>query len=278
MTDPKGKTNMEKYHELFNSFSDTNVKIADMIEAGKSKQKTYSNLVIKMEKLKGDLFEAEKTKDVVQLSESAKTHLIDVYVSAKYNRRNDIETWAMKKGTEVEKDSITMLSKYDKTFYVKNTEHLSNLYIKGTPDIRIQKHKEVIDIKSCWNAHTFFRNLESEVKSLYYWQLQGYMWLDGAIASRLVYCLTDTPEHLIDLEANRMRRMLPPSIVEQAVEEMKAQLYFNDIPLREKIIEQYVTRNDADIENGQKRIVIAREYLNMINEKAEIKSLNTILK
>lgn len=216
-------------------------------------------------------------KNKGELSEGAKTHLIDIYVANKYGRHDDIITSAIEKGTAVENDSITIYSAYRREFYRKNEEHLSNDYIKGTPDIRDKSKKEVIDVKSNWDAFTFFRNLTEPVKKIYYWQLQGYMWLDNAASSRLVYCLVNTPEFIIDAEAARLRYKVPSSQLEEAIELMRANLLFNDIPYRERIIEQKIERNQADIDRIKAAVIKGRSYLDKLHKEANVRALNTEL-
>lgn len=210
-----------------------------------------------------------------QLSEGAKTHLLDVYVANKYNRHSDIITPAILKGTSVEEDSITLYSRYKREFYKKNVEHLSNEFIKGTPDIRNKIRKEIYDVKSCWDLFTFIKNLGEPVKKLYYWQLQSYMWLDNAVSSRLVYCLVNTPEFIIEAEAARLKYKVHPSELEEAIVNLRLQLIFNDIPYRERIIEQKIDRNQGDIDRLKAMVIKGREYLNSLEKEMKLRTLNT---
>lgn len=216
-------------------------------------------------------------KNKGELSEGAKTHLIDIYVANKYNRHDDIVTPAILKGTTVENDSITIYSAYRREFYRKNDEHLSNDYIKGTPDIRDKVKKEIIDVKSNWDAFTFFRNLTEPIKKLYYWQLQGYMWLDNAVSSRLVYCLVNTPEFIIEAEAARLKYKIPPSQLEEAITIVRNNLTFNDIHYRERIIEQKIERNQGDIDRIKAASIRGREYLSKVEKESKLRALNTEL-
>lgn len=221
---------------------------------------------------------AKADKDAGLLSESAKIHLIDVYAAAKYGRHNEIETLAMKKGTFMEEQAITLYSAYRKEMYRKNTEQLHNKFIKGTPDIRVKQRREVYDTKVCQDIFTFLRNLNTKVKQLYYWQLHGYMWLDEAANSRLAYCLVDTPEHLIDAEAARLKYKIPANQLEWAIEELRKQLTYNDIPYRERIIEQHVKRKESDITRIERAVNQGRLYLQTIEEQTKLRSLNTEIK
>lgn len=138
------------------------------------------------------------------ISESTKTHLIDVYVSNKYNRFIEISGKQLDKGNEVEEDSITVISRITKTFFKKNEESLENEYIKGTPDLYIGNsilEAEVIrDAKSSWDVYTFNRTKHKSLFDNYKWQMVGYMALTGAKEAYVDYCLNNTPYHILNGE------------------------------------------------------------------------------
>jgi hypothetical protein len=204
------------------------------------------------------------------LSETCKTHLIDVYVQNKYGRQTDITNKYIEKGLQVEEDSITLFSRVKKTFFKKNDQHLSNSFIKGTPDLftglEIREAETIIDIKSSWDIYTFFRVHTKELNKMYYWQLQGYMALSGAIKAKLVYCLVNTPEtFLIDEKRKLFYRMGAgteenPEYIKACAELEKA-MTFDDIPMNERVIEFEIERNDSDITALYKRVDQARNYL-----------------
>ncbi len=56
-------------------------------------------------------------------------------VAEKYGRRRDIQTKQMKKGIEVEDDSIDLLNNFWGVDYGKNEHRFTNDYISGHPDI-----------------------------------------------------------------------------------------------------------------------------------------------
>lgn len=141
----------------------------------------------------------EPKKKSETLSEGTKTHLVDVFVSAMYHRREEITSKFLTKGNAREEDAITLLSRVTKTLYKKNTERLSNHFITGEPDVyegeSIRKAATTTDTKTSWSAHTFFRAKMKEVDPMYYWQGQGYMILTGAKHHTVAPCLvngTDT--------------------------------------------------------------------------------------
>lgn len=198
-----------------------------------------------------------------ELSETTKTHLIDKFVSVKYGRETEIVSKYTSKGLMVEEDSLTLYSRFLGRFLTKNEERLSNDFIAGTPDV-IKEH--IIDIKSSWDIFTFFRTKDKAVNPNYYWQMQGYMALTGAESSTLAYCLTDTPDVLINDEKRKLlwkggfTSELSPEYLE-ACEKIDLLLKYDDIPLKERVIEIEVKRNESDINRIYKRVEECREYM-----------------
>lgn len=215
-------------------------------------------------------------KDAGNLSESAKTHLIDVFVSNKYGRNTDIQNKYIQKGLMVEEDSITLYSRVTKKFHKKNELPLSNEFIKGTPDLfigeEIKSASHIIDIKSSYDIFTFFRNHNSELNKMYYWQVQGYMDLTGALSASVVYCLVDTPNVIINDEKRRLMWKMGVATDEntefkQACDELDRLLTYSDIPMQERVIEFYVERNQADIDRIHDRVLKGRNYLSEIENQ-----------
>lgn len=205
------------------------------------------------------------------ISETTKKHLVDVFVSSKYGRKTEIKTKYTNKGLEVEEDSITLYSRATKQFFKKNEDRLSNEFIQGTPDLYLGESINiadlVIDIKSSWDIFTFFRASQDSVKKLYYWQLQGYMALTGAKNAKLVYCLIDTPFHLIEDEKRRMFYSMNAGTTDnkdyqEACDEIEKNLTYPDIPFQERYFEIEIERNDADIEKLYNKVIECRNYMN----------------
>lgn len=145
----------------------------------------------------------EPQKKSELLSETCKTHLIDVFVSAKYGRREELTSKFLDKGNECEEDSVTLLSRVTKHLYKKNSERLTNNWISGEPDLykgeSIRNAEETTDTKTSWSAHTFFRVQKDALNKMYYWQGQGYMALTGAKRHTVSYCLVNgTPQAITD--------------------------------------------------------------------------------
>ena len=205
------------------------------------------------------------------ISETTKTHLIDVYVSEVYGRKTEIFNKYISKGNQVEEDSITLFSRVNKEFFTKNEKHLSNDYIKGTPDLfqgaSIDNADKIIDIKSSWDIFTYFRTRGKDMNKMYYWQLMGYIALTGAQSATLAYCLVDTPDTLLNDEKRKLHWKMGliddnhPDFIE-ACEEIDRLGKYNDIQLKDRVYTIHVERNESDINRIYQRVMEAREWMN----------------
>jgi len=144
----------------------------------------------------------EKRDAPPELAQTVKTNLIDIFVSAKYGRREEITSKFLTKGNLCENDAITLLSRVSKIFFKKNDLRIANEMIIGEPDLFIgeslKESSETFDTKTSWSAHTFFRAKNEALNDNYYWQGQGYMCLTGATKHTVAYCLVNgTPETII---------------------------------------------------------------------------------
>lgn len=211
------------------------------------------------------------------LSETTKTHLTDVFVSNKYGRNTDIHSKYINKGLAVEEDSITLYSRLQKKFFSKNESSLENDYIKGTPDLfvgkSINESEMIIDIKSSWDIFTFFRVQTQPLNKQYYWQMQGYMALTGAKKSKLVYCLVNTPDQMINDEKRKLMWKMgmidENETTDEAFAELERLMIYDDIPIEERIFEINIERNELDIERLYYKVELARKWMNenLFNEK-----------
>ncbi len=206
------------------------------------------------------------------LSETTKTYLMECYIKEKYGREKNIINKYIEKGLQVEENSITLYSRNTKIFFKKNKDKLENDYICGTPDLfigaSIREAKEVIDIKSSWDIYTFFATMTKPLNKDYVYQLQGYMQLTSAPVAKLVYCLVDTPESLIQDEMKRTQWKMgvaDPSVNETylaACDYIQKSMTFEDIDLKERYIENVIQKESID--SVYKRIELCRQFLNKI--------------
>lgn len=228
---------------------------------------TVTNIKFRCSSLGLLMTEPRSSKEV--LSETTKSYLTEVYVAHKYGRMKDVQNRYTIKGLKVEEDSITLLSRVTKVFFKKNTERISNRYISGVPDLFegkvIRKAEIIYDVKSSWDIFTFFKETTENLNKKYYWQLQGYMALTGAKTSTLAYCLTDTPDVLINDEKRRlffkMGLIDETPEFEEACREIERLSVYDDVPLSERVRLIRIDRNEEDIQRLYVRVRQCRQYI-----------------
>lgn len=205
----------------------------------------------------GKLLEKKNAKP--KLSTGAKTYLEKLFKEEYFGKKTDISSKFMEKGNEVEEKSITLYSKVTGTFFVKNKEHFENDYLTGTPDMIKDK---VPDIKSSWNLETF-PMFDTELKNdLYYWQVMAYMELTGVHKGEVVYCLVDTPDHLIQDEIRRQAWLngyidIPAEFESEIIDKMT----FSDIPEKYRVKAFEVVYDKKTVKQMYAMIKLARNYM-----------------
>lgn len=209
-------------------------------------------------------------KEAGILSKTAQKHLIEVYIAEKYGRKRDIQTKQMKKGIEAEQDSIDLLSMYLKIPFAKNDKRFTNDFITGFPDII--DNDRIIDIKSSYDLWTFLGNIPDKLDSLYYWQMQSYMWLTNAKSAMITYCLVNTPLSIVEQEKYYLLKKMDvvteenPEYVKEAMR-IEFNMTFDDIDINERVLVFNVERNEDDILKIQHKVEKAREFLSEIENK-----------
>lgn len=203
------------------------------------------------------------------LSETCKTHLVDLFVADHYGRHTDTFNKYVEKGLSVEEDSITLYSRVKRVYFKKNNTRLKNDFINGEPDLytglEISAADSIIDIKSSWDLYTFTRAKYSPVNKQYWWQLQGYMALTGAKESRLAYCLINTPEQMINDEKRKLMWRMGVATDEdktylRACEEIDRNMTYDDIPMVDRVNEILIPRDDEAIQRIYDRVKECRAY------------------
>lgn len=199
------------------------------------------------------------------ISETTKTHLIDVYVSKRYGRKSDISSKAIEKGLAVEEDSITLYSRLKGIFIRKNERMFKNDFLQGTPDAIIGG--VVVDFKSSWDIFTFHRSKFGKLNQQYYWQLQTYMYLTGCKSAKLVYCLIDTPQLMIEDEKRRLgwkMGLIDPTVNEDwvnASERLEEKMVYSDIPISERAHEVKINYDPQAMDRVCQRVIDCRHYM-----------------
>jgi hypothetical protein len=231
-------------------------------------------------------------RDNPELAEGVKTHLIDVFASQYYGRKEEINNKFLNKGNAREEDSVTVVSRLTKTLFVKNDKRLRNAYIQGEPDMfigeSIDTAQHTVDTKTSWSLHTFLRSKYKKLDPLYYWQGVGYMDLTGAQSHTVAFCLVNgLPEVIMKEKKDLAFRIKETDLTSDAFKNKCKQIEINhifdieafikecpnfpfdndidswrfDIPLKERMHVVKFRRNEADIRKMHDRVLQCREHL-----------------
>jgi len=212
-----------------------------------------------------------------KLSDTCTTHLLEVYGYVKFGK--DPTSASQKnrytiKGNACEQDSITLLSLTDRQFYLKNEEHVSNKYLKGTPDIylgnSIMEASHIIDVKSKWDLLTFLNVIDQPTPPVYDWQINCYMDITGAKEGEIAHTLVNTPDSIIQ---NELRKLLYEMDVatdenpeyKKAAEKLINNMTFDNIPAAQRIYKVPIIKRD--MYPMYKRIEMCRTWLAEFDEK-----------
>lgn len=123
---------------------------------------------------------------------------IKTYIENTDNRYKEVKSKYLEKGVLNETNAIELVNEVLKTNFSKNDQRLTNEYLTGECDVL--EPNEIADVKCSWDRFTFE---ESRLAESYEWQLRGYMELYDKPKSRVIYCLTDAPDHMILKELER---------------------------------------------------------------------------
>lgn len=155
----------------------------------------------------GKLMTEPKTKAEGPLSVGAKTAIREIAAQEIFGVDFDVSSKQMEKGILVEQDSIDLLNAVRGLMLSKNTERRSNGLITGECDLYDPDRQCGHDVKSAWSLQTFplcLEDITSATRSLYEWQMRGYMWLWDCPRWEVNYCMVDTPDNLIGYEPQHL--------------------------------------------------------------------------
>ncbi len=263
MTNPKGKSNMEKYLDASCVFED---KMQKFMNCDPDNQKLYETLADQMAKAKELVSVLKPIKDIPHLSQTCKNHLADIYTRVVYGRHEDIESKYIEKGLLLEEDAITNYALLTGNMFKKNKQRRKNEFIEGEIDFEDKDY--VVDTKVNWSIFQYNRVVGQKFKPLYKWQLKGYCWLWDKPKARLAYCLLNTPEHLIQREERRLQYNWIGSgeDLEEAYAKLRHNHIYDDIPLEEKVrvFEADIKKSDKDVIAA--RVIDCRKYLMNFNK------------
>jgi hypothetical protein len=214
----------------------------------------------------GKIMTSPKSKGEV-LSQTTKTYLHELAIEEIYGIRKEFSSRYTDKGNEVEDLSIALCNDVlDIGFIYKNEEHFTNDWITGTPDVNT--NEILLDVKSSYDATTFpFFDTELTNK-MYFYQMQGYMFLTGKEESLLCYCLIDTPLQIVEDEIRREH--WKASLIEESLDLrafVQAKHTFGHIPKEKRLKVFKIAKDDKVIEDIKTRIEQCREYYNELIQK-----------
>lgn len=138
---------------------------------------------------------AKPDKDVLPVG--AMTFLTKKASQIVLDWRENIDTFPMQKGIDVEDHSIALFNEVTGNFFFKNTERKSNDFLTGECDIFDSETSTIWDIKSSYSKKTHEIFMDVTSNTTYFWQLVSYSELWDTKNAGLARCLVDTPEHLI---------------------------------------------------------------------------------
>lgn len=284
MTNPKGKSNMQKYKEAVTSQAEA---IETYNNCTEKQISAKAKAAEKIEKLQSVIDLLSNVKDVPHLSTTCISKLNEIYTTLDTGRTKKIESKYLSKGLHVEEDSITSYSLFCGKMFTKNEERRFNDFVEGECDIYNEAENETADTKSSWDVFSFDANRFKSLNPIYYWQGQCYMWLWNTKKHKVVYSLQDTPDFLVkkELDWEKSNFMGTAEEWEEAKLQIISRNYYSDysnnkehwlhrygnmfsLPLERKIQIYEIERDDNSIEAMKERIKICREYLcNITNIK-----------
>jgi hypothetical protein len=214
----------------------------------------------------GKIMTSPKSKGEV-LSQTAKTYLKELALEEKFGIRKEFSSRYTDKGNIQEDTAIEMASKVlNLPFALKNTVFYENEFIKGTPDLILED--EIIDIKCSWDGTTFPWFEDELPNKDYFWQLVGYCWLTGRSKARVVYCLVDTPEDIVQDEIRRTSwKKFEIDVTEETENEVRAKHEFSHISENKRVRAYLIELTNEDIDKVKEKLLHAREYYNELIDR-----------
>lgn len=199
MTSPRGKTNLEKYNDVLLSLETKRKRLTELSDkAIKSREKLEAEIL----KLEKDTFALEQIKDEVLLSETAKSEIRKLWIENSLGRRRIVRTKYTDKGIEQEDESIAILSEFDGYNYVKNELRQIDFENRLSGEIDLKREteegEEIIDVKSRYDAESFFSNDDEEQTKGDAEQLDSYLILNpNAVRATIANILVNNSDDAI---------------------------------------------------------------------------------
>jgi hypothetical protein len=185
-----------------------------------------------------------------------------------YGKGPEVNSKYLIKGLEMEDASIELVQKelyFDLVDLEKNEEYFEDEYFCGTPDVILEDH--LIDVKSSYSGDTFPIFEDEVVDKGYYWQAQIYMHLTGRKKYKLIYCLVDTPDDLIEKDAKSECYKRGEKYSKKKFNEMKERCTYSGVDSKYLTKVFNINYNEEDIELLKTQVDKCRTYINNLKEK-----------
>lgn len=258
MSDPREKSNADKYRDLLESVQSNEIKYQNTVNKD---TKTAIALLERIEKGKRELKELEPYLNNVQLSKTC-ISVIDNWMKEVLGYPyQGISNKYTKKGLLMESEAISYAAKYYGWVGAKkNTERKSNGVITGECDVVLPLI--IDDMKCSWSGDTFPLMLNEAPIEGYKWQGQGYMELWDKPVFQLTYVLMDAPDMIIDRECNSIRYELGlDDIEEELFQEVKKKHTFSHLSDELRIKSFLVERDKSAYEKVEERVELCNKYV-----------------
>lgn len=226
--------------------------------------RSQESRIAKIEKKKAKIKELELLSDEDFIPDTCKMYLSKFYGYLKYKKwtapTGELPAY-IEKGNLVEQKSIELLGRLDSKPYEKNNQLFSNVFLSGIPDIIHDDY--LIDVKSSFDTSTFFKNLYCGLSDAYWWQMQGYFYLTGIQNGEVSFCLTSTPQAVLD----KIITGLSARGTKYPEDEIRANFNYDDIPEADRRIKFIVERDDKAISKIPARVHSCRKFLIALEEQ-----------
>ena len=226
----------------------------------------------------GDLMSKGRGKE---FGATAMKVIQDAVLLNKYGIKTQIQSKYLDKGIINEPEALKMFARKFNLHYEDSDskKRLFNDYMTGEPDIYKvytddsgNTHEILGDVKCSFSASTFPFLHDGDLKSLnksYYFQMMSYMWLTNCHESYLAYCLTDTPDYMMEDEVQRRtyKAMVYPENsskdMSEIEDEVRSQVHnemkVSHMPEKSRIRVFKVEYDQDAVDEIQERIIKARK-------------------
>lgn len=221
----------------------------------------------------GQIMTNPRTKSEL-FSETTKECVLSILLENELGYKDEFWSKYTEKGKQVEKESLSMANDILNLgltwIQIENElqDYAENDFFTGHCDALTDDY--VIEIKSSYSAKTYFKEYYSdELKNkAYYFQVQAYMDLFDRDECRLIYCLTNTPELMVE-DVVRQQHW-KHNLIDENMElrhHVEMQHNFDRINRSTRVKEFRIKRDDETIQLMKERVIQCRELYEQLKSK-----------